>query len=67
MAHTFVEVWDSVAGLLAELDVLAAFADLAAAAPAPYVRPTLLPADQGELVLEVRRGRGWVGWWVGRA
>ncbi len=44
VAHTFVSVWERVSALLAELDVLAGFADLAAHAPAPYVRPTLLPA-----------------------
>jgi hypothetical protein len=44
VAHTFVGVWETVGSLLAELDVLAGFADLAARAPAPYVRPTLLPA-----------------------
>lgn len=30
VAHTFVEVWESMAGLLAELDVLSGFADVAA-------------------------------------
>lgn len=39
MAKTFVEVWESVGGLLAELDALAGYADLAANAPTPYVRP----------------------------
>lgn len=51
VAHTFVEVWDTVSCLLAELDVLLGFADLAANAPTPYVRPTMLPADNGEIVL----------------
>lgn len=51
MAATFAEVWETVGALLAELDVLAAFADLAANAPLPYVRPTMLPPDAGEVVL----------------
>ena len=51
MAHTFVEVWQAVAALLAELDVLLGFAELSVSAPTPYVRPQMLPADGGELVL----------------
>jgi hypothetical protein len=55
VAHTFVEVWEGVASLLGELDVLAGFADLAANAPSPYVRPEV-----------GRRLSGWVGgWWLG--
>ena len=45
MAATFVEVWRLVSATLAELDLLAAFAEVAAAAPAPYVRPVMLPSD----------------------
>jgi len=51
VAHTFVEVWEGVAALLAEVDVLAGFADLAVNAPAAYVRPVMLPAEKGEVVL----------------
>ena len=51
MAATFAEVWETVGALLAELDVLAAFADLAANAPLPYVRPAMLPPDAGEILL----------------
>lgn len=51
VAHTFVVVWEEVGGLLAELDVLLGFAELAACAPTPYVRPVMLPPDAGELVL----------------
>ena len=51
VAHTFVEVWQAVAALLAELDVLLGFAELSVSAPTPYVRPQMLPADGGELVL----------------
>jgi DNA mismatch repair protein MSH2 len=53
VAHTFVEVWEGVATLLADLDVLAAFADLATSDPTrPYVRPDILDQDAGEIVLE---------------
>lgn len=45
VAVTFAEVWHGVAATLAELDVLAAFAEVASATPAPYVRPTMLPSD----------------------
>lgn len=51
VAHTFVEVWDTVSNLLAELDVLLGFADLSVSAPSRYVRPTILPADAGEITL----------------
>ncbi|KAK9842053.1 hypothetical protein WJX81_006373 [Elliptochloris bilobata] len=51
VAATFAEVWETVGALLAELDLLAAFADLAANAPLPFVRPTMLPPDAGEIVL----------------
>ncbi|KAK9813003.1 hypothetical protein WJX72_007194 [[Myrmecia] bisecta] len=52
VAHTFVEVWETVAGLLAEVDVLLGFAELSINAPTPYVRPTMLPPHAGEIVLE---------------
>ena len=48
MAHTFVEVWETVAGMLTELDVLLGFAELAVCAPTPYVRPTMLGPEAGE-------------------
>ena len=51
IAATYVEVWEEVSALLGELDVLAGFAELAACAPTPYVRPTMLPSGEGELVL----------------
>ena len=57
VAHTFVEVWQAVASLLAEMDVLLGFAELSVSAPTPYVRPEMLPADGNELSL-VRRLRG---------
>ncbi|GFR44787.1 hypothetical protein Agub_g6119, partial [Astrephomene gubernaculifera] len=37
VASTFVEVWEAVGALLAEMDVLLAFAEAAAVAPVPYV------------------------------
>ncbi|KAG2483939.1 hypothetical protein HYH03_017259 [Edaphochlamys debaryana] len=52
VAATFVEVWEGVAALLAELDVLAAFAEAAVVAPVPYVRPEMLGPDEG--VIELR-------------
>ena len=53
VARTFVEVWEGVANLLSELDVLAAFADLSTSDPSkPFVRPEILEADGGgEVVL----------------
>jgi hypothetical protein len=51
VAHSFVEVWEGVAGVLAEMDVLLGFAELSVNAPTPYVRPTMLPSDDGEVVL----------------
>ncbi|KAK2079314.1 hypothetical protein QBZ16_003005 [Prototheca wickerhamii] len=55
VAATFCPVWEGVRGVLAELDVLASFADVAASAPSPYVRPVMLPRDGAELVLEACR------------
>ncbi|KAL4431744.1 hypothetical protein ABPG77_002960 [Micractinium sp. CCAP 211/92] len=55
VAATFAEVWRHVSATLAQLDLLAAFAEVAAAAPAPYVRPTMLPSDAGEVVLRGSR------------
>ena len=51
VAHTFVEVWEGVAALLAEMDVLLGFAEVAVNAPTPYIRPQMLPPDEGELKL----------------
>jgi DNA mismatch repair ATPase MutS len=49
VAATYIEVWESVANLLADLDVLCSLAEAATAAPVPYVRPVLLDADCGEI------------------
>lgn len=51
VAATFCEVWEGVAATIAEVDVLAGFAELAVSAPLPYVRPQMLPADAGEISL----------------
>lgn len=51
VAATFVEVWERVAGLLAELDALLGFAELAVEASGGYARPRMLAPDGGELRL----------------
>jgi hypothetical protein len=51
VAATFCEVWEGVAAIIAEMDVLAGFAELAVSAPLPYVRPNMLPSDAGEISL----------------
>ena len=51
VAQSFCEVWETVAGTLAELDVLLGFADLAVSAPLPYARPDMLPASEGRVEL----------------
>lgn len=57
VASSFCDVLFQAGAVLAELDVLAGFADLAACAPAPYVRPTLRARGDGEarIVLEGSR------------
>lgn len=55
VASTFCEVWEHVSALLAELDVLASFAEVAATAPRPYVRPKMLPSSEGKLLLKACR------------
>ncbi|KAI3688849.1 hypothetical protein L2E82_46728 [Cichorium intybus] len=52
---TFSEVFEGLAMLLAELDVLLSFADLAASSPTPYTRPEITPLDTGDIVLEGSR------------
>ncbi len=51
MAATFCEVWEGVTSLIAEVDVLAGFAELATSAPLAYVRPNMLPSDAGQIKL----------------
>lgn len=55
VAATFVEVFEGVAALLAELDLLLSFADVATSAPVPYVRPTITSWDEGDILLEGSR------------
>ncbi|MEW5305591.1 MAG: hypothetical protein WDW36_008123 [Sanguina aurantia] len=55
VAASFVDVWKGVSCTLAELDVLAGFADLSVNAPTPYVRPVMEPRETGVLVLKGAR------------
>lgn len=55
VAATFVNIWERVGDLLAELDVLASFAHAATMAPTPYCRPEMLGGEAGELVLRQAR------------
>ncbi|CAH1436240.1 unnamed protein product [Lactuca virosa] len=41
--------------LLAELDVLLSFADLAASSPTPYTTPEITPSDTSDIILENSR------------
>ncbi|GMJ13536.1 MUTS homolog 2 [Hibiscus trionum] len=52
---TFSEVFEPLAELLSELDVLLSFADLASSCPTPYTRPEITPSDVGDIVLEGSR------------
>ncbi|XP_054805696.1 DNA mismatch repair protein MSH2 isoform X1 [Prosopis cineraria] len=52
---TFSEVFESLAGLLSELDVLLSFADLASSCPTPYTRPDITSSDEGDIILEGSR------------
>ncbi|PIA63508.1 hypothetical protein AQUCO_00201094v1 [Aquilegia coerulea] len=54
-AATFSEVFDSLAGLLSELDVLLSFADLAVSCPTPYTRPSITHSEEGNIILEGSR------------
>lgn len=55
MASTFSEVFEEVSGILARLDVLAGFADIAACAPIEYTRPQIRPMEDGNI--EIFNGR----------
>ncbi|CAE5967736.1 unnamed protein product [Arabidopsis arenosa] len=52
---SFSEVFEDLAGLLSEMDVLLSFADLAASCPTPYCRPEITSSDAGDIVLEGSR------------
>ncbi|KAI4331515.1 hypothetical protein MLD38_029700 [Melastoma candidum] len=49
---SFAEVFEPLAALLSEMDVLLSFADLASSCPTPYTRPDITPSDVGDIVLE---------------
>lgn len=51
VAQSYVHVWQSVGRLIAEIDALAGFADVALCAAKPYTRPTMLETDSGSLKL----------------
>ncbi|XP_014510551.1 DNA mismatch repair protein MSH2 [Vigna radiata var. radiata] len=51
-ATTFSQVFESLAEIISELDVLLSFADLASSCPTPYTRPDITPADEGDIILE---------------
>ncbi|XP_030532305.1 DNA mismatch repair protein MSH2 isoform X2 [Rhodamnia argentea] len=48
---SFSEVFESLAALLSEMDVLLSFADLASSCPTPYTRPDITPSDVGDIIL----------------
>ncbi|XP_031474444.1 DNA mismatch repair protein MSH2 [Nymphaea colorata] len=50
-AATFSEVFESIAKILSEMDVLLAFADLATSCPTSYARPEITPSDRGDIIL----------------
>ncbi|KAJ1394697.1 P-loop containing nucleoside triphosphate hydrolase [Sesbania bispinosa] len=52
---TFSEVFESLAELISELDVLLSFADLASSSPTPYTRPDITSSDKGDIILEGSR------------
>ncbi|GAA0142122.1 DNA metabolism protein [Lithospermum erythrorhizon] len=52
---SFSEVFQNVAGILSELDVLLSFADLAVSCPTPYSRPIITSPDDGDIILKGSR------------
>ncbi|CAL0307150.1 unnamed protein product [Lupinus luteus] len=55
IAATFSEVFESLAELIAELDVLLSFAVLASSCPTPYTRPVITSSDEGDIILKGSR------------
>ncbi len=51
VAVSFVDIFLKASSVMAELDVLCAFAEVAQTAPTPYIRPQMTNADEKELVL----------------
>jgi DNA mismatch repair protein MSH2 len=54
-ATTYLPIAEAAAGIVAELDVLTAFATAAALAPREYVRPVVLPPGRGIINLQGAR------------
>ncbi|KAM0933144.1 putative DNA mismatch repair protein MutS, core [Dioscorea sansibarensis] len=52
---TFSELFETLAGILSELDVLLSFSDLTISCPIPYVRPDITPSDIGDIIVEGSR------------
>jgi DNA mismatch repair ATPase MutS len=59
-ARTYLPVVEAVAALIAEVDVLVAFATAAALSPGVYVRPTVLKRGTGVINLKVNNAICWV-------
>ncbi|XP_002982304.2 DNA mismatch repair protein MSH2 [Selaginella moellendorffii] len=55
VSQSYVEIFNGAANLLAELDVLLSFADLAVSSPTPYVRPIITGQNEGDIILEGSR------------
>lgn len=51
VTSTFLEVFEGVGNLTAELDVLLSFADLAVSSPTSYVRPCITTSEEGDIIL----------------
>ncbi|CAI5985163.1 unnamed protein product [Closterium sp. NIES-65] len=56
VAQTILEVFEGVAALIAEMDVLQGFAELAASAPTPYVRPSISGPERGRSWFQIITG-----------
>ena len=55
VAQGYTALFEQAAGIVAELDVLVGFAEVALGAPLPYARPEMLPMGEGGIVLEESR------------
>ncbi|KAL7268791.1 MSH2 protein [Rhizina undulata] len=55
VAASYSPVLESLAGVLAHLDVIASFAHVSVHAPSPYVRPKMHPRGQGDTILKEAR------------
>ncbi|KAI7906331.1 muts domain V-domain-containing protein [Cokeromyces recurvatus] len=52
---TYCPVLESLSAVLAHMDVLISFAHVSVMAPIPYIRPTMYPCGQGNVILEEAR------------